>query len=65
MIFCIMVTVVLATVAIATTTVAVVSSSSISFQGNQTAQHTNKQPYNATENMISTFKTADSLLHKH
>ena len=41
---------------------AVVSSSSISFQGNQTAQHTNQHPYNATENMISTFKTADSLL---
>src|SRR5215469_6821294 len=64
MIFCIIVTVVLATVATAATTVAVVSSSSssISFQGNQTAQHTNQQPYNATENMISTFKTADSLL---
>src|SRR5215469_18274776 len=64
MIFCIIVTVVLATVATATTTVAVVSSSSssISFQGNQTTQHTNRQPYNATEDMISTFKTADSLL---
>ena len=63
MIFCIIVTVVLATAATTTAAVAVVfSSSSISFQSNQTAQHTNQQPYNATENMISTFKTADSLL---
>jgi len=66
MIFCIIVTVLLATAATtitATAAVAVVSSSSsISFQGDQTAQHTNQQPYNATENMISTFKTADSLL---
>ena len=62
MIFCIIIAVVVATAATATAAVAVVSSSSIPFQGNQTAQHTNQQPYNATENMISTFKTADSLL---
>ena len=62
MIFCIIIAVVVATAATATAVVAVVSSSSISFQGNQIAQHTNQQPYNATENMISTFKTADSLL---
>jgi len=59
MMFCIIIAVALA---IATTTTAVVSSSSISFQGNQTAQHTNQQPYNATESMTSTFKAADSLL---
>jgi hypothetical protein len=59
---CIIIAVVLATAATATTAVAVVSSPSISFQGNQTAQHTNQQRYNATEYMISTFKTADSLL---
>src|SRR5215472_7873528 len=62
MMFCIIVAVVLATVATATAALAVVSSSSISFQGNQTARHTTQQPYNATENMLSTFKTADSLL---
>jgi len=62
--FCILIAIVLATAATATTAVAIVSSSSssISFQGNQTAQRTNQQPYNATENVISTFKTADSLL---
>jgi hypothetical protein len=39
-----------------------VVSSSISSQSYQTAQHTNQQPYNVTDYMISTFKTADSLL---
>ena len=59
-IFCIMTAVVFATAATATAAVAVVSS--VSSQSNQTAKHTNQQPYNATEYMISTFKTADSLL---
>jgi hypothetical protein len=69
MMFCIIIAVVLATAATATTAataaIAVVSSPSISSQSNQTAsrvEETNQQPYNATEYMISTFKTADSLL---
>src|SRR5262249_18715314 len=63
MILSVIITVVLATVA--TTTVALVSSASASSQSNQTAssfQQINQQPYNATENMISAFKTTDSLL---
>ena len=56
-IFCTITAIVFATAATATAAVAVVSSSSISSQSN-----TNQQPYNATENVISTFKTADSLL---
>jgi hypothetical protein len=50
---------------LATTTVAVVSSPSASSQSNQTAssvQQINQQPYNATENMISAFRSANSLL---
>jgi hypothetical protein len=62
MMFCIIIAVVLATAATATAAVAVVSSPSISYQSNQTAQQANQQPYNATEYMISAFKTADSLL---
>lgn len=65
--FCIIITVVLATAATATAAIAVDSSPSISSQSNQTAsivEETNQQPYNATEYMISTFKTADSLLIK-
>jgi hypothetical protein len=57
---CIIIAVVLATAA--TAAVAVVSSPSISSQRNQTALQTSQQPYNATEYMISAFKTADSLL---
>jgi hypothetical protein len=45
----------------ATRAVAVVPSPSISSQSNQTASNI-QQSYNATENMISTFKTTDSLL---
>lgn len=50
-----------------TTTTAAVSSTSKSSQSNQNAsssgiQQINQQPYNATQNMISAFKTADSLL---
>ena len=49
-----------------TTTTAAVSSTSISSQSNQNAsssiQQINQPPYNATQNMISAFKTADSLL---
>ena len=60
--FCIIIAVALAITTTTTAAFAVVSSSSISFQGNQTAQHTNQQPYNATESMTSTFKAADSLL---
>src|SRR5437899_3864187 len=65
MMFSIIIAVVLATAATATAEVAVVSSPSTSSQSNQTAssiQQTNQRPYNATENMISAFKTADSLL---
>jgi len=65
MMFSVIITVVLATVITTTTTVAVVSSASKSSQSNQTAssvQQINQQPYNATENMISAFKTANSLL---
>ncbi|MGC1929610.1 MAG: hypothetical protein WA667_11590 [Candidatus Nitrosopolaris sp.] len=64
MVFCTIITVVFA-IAATTTAVAVVSSHSTSSQSNQTAsnvQQTNQQPYNATEYMISAFKTADSLL---
>jgi len=42
MIFCIIIAIVVATAATTTAAVAVVSSSSISFQGNHTAQHTNR-----------------------
>lgn len=45
----------------ATRAVAVVPSPSVSSQSNQTASNV-QQPYNATENMISTFKTTNSLL---
>jgi hypothetical protein len=49
-----------------TTTTAAVSSTSKSSQSNQNAssgiQQINQQSYNATQNMISAFKTADSLL---
>ncbi|MGA9154319.1 MAG: hypothetical protein WBZ36_27365, partial [Candidatus Nitrosopolaris sp.] len=60
MMFCIIIAVVLATAATATTAGAVVSSPSTSSQSNQTVssvQKINQQPYNATEYMISAFKT--------
>ena len=63
MMFCIIIAVVLVTGA--TTAGAVVSSPSTSSQSNQTASSVhkiNQQPYNATEYMISAFKTADTLL---
>ena len=63
MMFCIIIAVVLVTAA--TTAGAVVSSPSTSSQSNQTASSVhkiNQQPYNATEYMISAFKTADTLL---
>lgn len=66
MMLSIIITAVLATAS--TTAVAVVSSPPVSpSQSNQTAgriQQTNQQPYNATKNMISTFRTADSLLNR-
>jgi hypothetical protein len=57
----------LATLATAATANAAVSSTSKSSQSNQNAssssiQQINQPPYNATQNMISAFKTADSLL---
>jgi hypothetical protein len=50
------------TTAVTTTTaVAVVPSPSVSSQSNQTGSNV-QQPYNATENMISRFKSTDSFL---
>ena len=56
----------LALAIVATTATTAVSSTSKSSQSNQNAssgiQQINQPPYNATQNMISAFKTADSLL---
>jgi hypothetical protein len=69
MMFSIMIAMILAlaTLATAATANAAVSSTSKSSQSNQNAssssiQQINQPPYNATQNMISAFKTADSLL---